>query len=207
MAISFDAAVHNANVPITNTLTFSHTCSGSNGILFVGACCSGAQTITNITYNGVSLTKINSQAYVLGVSELWYLIAPGTGSNNIVITYSGSAPTADGCAISYAGAAQSGQPDSQGTATAVGNVTDTRTSIADNCWHVGFFANVSNNFSAGAGLTIRSGASNLVVGDNNGVITPAGSNSITGNNTGSSVVNGATFSPAQQQNSSFLMMF
>lgn len=197
MAIAYDNSFHNDQVPVSNVLTYAFTCgSGSNRILFVGANVAAAQTISTITYAGASLTKVNTQAYnVVGVTELWALVAPASGVNNVVVTYNLAAATADSVVISYSGALQSLPVDSQGVTSAAGNVTDTRTSVADNCWHVAFMANVSNNFSAGANLTIRSGASNVIMGDNNAAITPAGAQSITGNNSGTSTSNGVTFAP------------
>lgn len=196
MPIAFDAAFHNDQSNVNEVLTFSFTVGvGSNRIMFAAPTCTGAQTVVSVTYAGASMTRINTQAYILGVSELWALANPASGANNVVVTYSAT-PTGDDCVVaSYSGALQSVVMDSQGTATAVGDVTDTRTSIADNCWHVAAMANQSNNFSAGTNMTFRSEASNVRIGDFNAAISPAGANSITGNNTGASFTNGATFAP------------
>ncbi len=197
MAIAFDNAIHQSNSPSGATLTYSKTNTGSNLVLFVGVFIDSAHTVSSVTYNSVAMTKINTQAgFSGGVVELWGLVGPATGVNNVVITANnGTGLSMDSCAASYTGVAQTGLPDSQGTTSASGNVTDTRTSVANNCWHIAFMTNAGNNFSAGTGLTIRTGASNLILGDGNGAITPAGSNSITGNNTGTSKSNGATFAP------------
>lgn len=110
--------------------TWSHTCTGSNLILVVGTCCrSGSNThITGITYNGVSLSKATSQnnGTTTGV-EMWYLLNPSTGANNIIATYSNSTPASFGAA-SFTGAAQTGQPNAVGTNTS-GTNTETVTVV------------------------------------------------------------------------------
>jgi len=85
MAIAYDNASSARNSG-SSSLTFSHTVSGSNRILVVQAA-GGGQTVTGVTYNGVAMT----QATFNGVSPIYflytfYLIAPATGSNNVVIT-------------------------------------------------------------------------------------------------------------------------
>lgn len=89
MAIAYDASSKAATT--TTPLTFSHTCgSGSDRLLVVGVSIRGAVTVTGITYAAVALTKIRHDAPGGDVrSELWYLVAPATGANNVVVTMSG----------------------------------------------------------------------------------------------------------------------
>ena len=108
MAIAFDASSAGTSVTST-TQTLAHTCSGVNRILFVNTGITSADTIPGITYNGVALTKIASVINGRYFS-LWYLIAPATGANNIVVTSSVS-DILRSCAVSYTGAKQSGVPD------------------------------------------------------------------------------------------------
>src|SRR6266852_4225214 len=79
---------------LTNTITLAHTSTGSNLVLVVGVSMdifggTGA-TVSGITYNTVPLTKAgaHNDALIQRRTEIWYLIAPATGNNNIVVTAS-----------------------------------------------------------------------------------------------------------------------
>lgn len=177
MAIAFDNTAAFSDSSLNKT--FSYTVTGSNTILFVGFLTSAGGTISTVTYAGVSMTA--SQVGANGTTS-YYLINPATGANNLVVTWSGGAIA---CGIvSYTGAKQSSQPDNSGATTASSStsVTNTLTSVADNCWHTMFVWNDSqgSNISAGTGTTKRTVPTNLdaTVFDNNAAITPAGSNAI-----------------------------
>lgn len=167
--------------------TFSHTCTGSDLILFVGVM--GDVTtdrITGVTYNGVAMTLIDK---ILEGDDfprwayLYYLIAPATGAHNVVISASASIALG-GSASSYTGASQTGQPDASnknsGSNVASGvDYTTSVTTIADNCWTVMFTKNDSGTATASTGSTLRtSNASGLSMWDSNGVISPAGARSM-----------------------------
>jgi len=181
MAIAFDAATDGGAGG--SPLTFSHTCSGENRILFV-ACVDdtgGSSLITGITYAGVAMTKIAGvQTPTDRWVTLWYLIAPATGANNVVITLSGGMVYA--AAASYTGAKQSGVPDAytSNTASNAPSITCTLTTIADNCWLVGSFKMVYGTTpSSGANTYQRLTADyNRGLLDSNGAQTPAGSKSM-----------------------------
>ena len=100
MAIAFDAAARTDAGANQTTATVSHTCTGSDRILFVQAISNDdGDTVTGVTYNGVAMTKIGSSVGVppAGSSSnflsMWYLIAPATGANNVVVTRSTSPAT------------------------------------------------------------------------------------------------------------------
>ena len=106
MAVAFDAASSAAgagDVP----LTFSHTCSGSDRVLlvWVGVREGAPPTVTSITYNGVNLTRVGGDSND-PLIDLWRLIAPATGANNVVITLSANVAVFTGIAISFTGAHQ-----------------------------------------------------------------------------------------------------
>lgn len=124
MAIAFDASSAVENLSSGTTATLSHTTSGSNRILIVAAhqFTVAASSVTGITYNGVAMTKIGSTQTIQAGNaymSLWYLIAPATGANNIVVT-KGNGDLVSIAAASYTGAKQSGQPEVTGTATGSG---------------------------------------------------------------------------------------
>jgi hypothetical protein len=193
MAITFDAATDGGNVNPGTSLTWSHTCTGSLLILFVGFNgdnIGAADDITSVTYNGVSMTlaakQINPASGGDRDTYLYYLLGPATGAHNVVISCT-SSHVLQGGAVSYTGVKQSGQPD----ATAINfevtpsakTLTTSVTTVADNCWTVlveGCFD--AANPLAGAGSTRRTfdgvnGGWGLF--DSNAPKTPAGSTSMT----------------------------
>ena len=182
MAIAFDSAV-NAQIQNPGTsLTFSHTCSGSDRILYVMAF-TRSDVTTGVTYGGVAMSQVGT-TITEGTDRysIWQLIAPATGANNVVITGGASTSLVIGCSQSYNGAKQSSQPDNntQQGPTTTATLTSTLTTVADNCW-TALFARASSDgiTSAGTGTTQRSTTAGLVQGyDSNGAITPAGSTSL-----------------------------
>src|SRR5512136_1115277 len=78
-------------------LTISHTASGSNRLMLVGVSIQDSDTVptdttdsvkvSSITYNGTVLTKVGSKYNADdAMVEIWKLIAPDTGTHNVVIT-------------------------------------------------------------------------------------------------------------------------
>jgi hypothetical protein len=189
MAIALDATSSSAN-QTGSSVTFSHTCTGSNRILIVGvAIADNSDTVTGVTYNSVALTSIASADNFNGSRNvtLWYLIAPATGANNIVVTLSGT-PAAffSVGAASYTGVKQSGQPDAFGSYSGTSSTVDytkSITTVADNCWLVGVLTNGNSlNPTADSGTTLRLSVYNrsgngyeLFLLDSNGAKTPASS--------------------------------
>ena len=87
MAIAYDT-VSKGNIDgNSGSLTISHTCSGSDRLLVVATAIydSTPSTVSGITYNGVALTKINHRTQTNSRAEMWYLLAPDTGTNNVVV--------------------------------------------------------------------------------------------------------------------------
>lgn len=85
--------------------------ANSNRGLIVDLITGGADA-SGITYAGVSMTKENSTSITGSTDFLdqWYLSAPATGSNSIIITLGGS-QAINAIAYSYYNIAQSGQPE------------------------------------------------------------------------------------------------
>jgi hypothetical protein len=95
MALAVDAVSSSENSAQTS-LTWAHTCTGSNRLLLVGIVFyrNSNSAIDDVTYNGVSMDEVpssttNNGEYFVAV---YSLVAPATGSNNIVVSMSGSAP-------------------------------------------------------------------------------------------------------------------
>ena len=74
------------------SLTISHTTgSGTNRLMLVGISFVNdeMETVTSVTYNGVALTWVGTGANGDDARmEIWRLIAPPTGTYNVVITFS-----------------------------------------------------------------------------------------------------------------------
>lgn len=199
MAISYDTGVNATIANPGSSLTWSHTCTGSERILFVSATINRS-SITGITYGGVSMTAIGSPT--LGgdgfYNYLYYLVAPATGANNVVIT-PGSSVLILGSSVSYTGAAQTGQPDGSNSQTGTNSsMTTSITTTADNCWAVLHVRACDLGVSsAGTGSTQRTNTNGYIqIYDSNGPKTPAGSLSMTVTQTSQPVVHKmATFAP------------
>lgn len=207
MAIAFDAST-DGNFTSGTSRTFSHTCTGSDRILFVQAIINtSSDLVTGVTYNGVSMTQVtttspnaNRRIY------LYYLVGPNTGANNVVITTSASTAIG-GNAASYTGVAQSGTIiDVSTTATDTSSPIDTTlTTTVDNCWAILLTTtDTTTAFTASTNSTFRRANTTYVdarIFDSNGAVTPAGSFTMTVTNTN---VNGtspagtimAAFAPA-----------
>ena len=92
-AVAFDATANGKVSGAASSLTFSHTCTGSNLALGVGAGSAiSTSDPTGVTYNAVAMTKQHSDPLTTDSDNctIWSLLSPATGANNVVITYSGS---------------------------------------------------------------------------------------------------------------------
>ena len=212
MAIALDNSSE-ASLSSGTVLTFSHTVSGDNRILFVSCSQEGGSldSITGITYNGISMTRIGmavSQAN--GRAYLYYLIAPATGANDVVVTYS-ETTNKRGQAVSYTGVSQSGVPDASDSGNGSGTtITGTITTVLDNCWTIMTAYGNNAGLVASTGSTERLNNNRLGTFDSNGVITPAAETTMVV--TCSSDNNGfviASFAPfvAPTANSNFFQLF
>lgn len=176
MAIAFDAATDGGA-----NLTWSHTCTGDNRILFVAVMTDVAgDGVNGITYDSVALTKINSvQGGNTRYISLWYLINPATGSNTVSLDVDDFHLAGS---ISYTGALQSGVPDAQNTGTETAQTSQTLgvTTVLDNCWMIMIACTNGAAVSAGTGATERvdAGVNYNVILDSNGALTPAGAHSL-----------------------------
>ena len=122
MAIAEDAT-SSATASSSSSLTFSHTCTGSERLLLVAVShvvifddVPGTQSVT---YNGVSMTSIASTNISTGfgrvLTQLFRLVAPATGAHDIVVTFSKTAYLGPTCAISYTGVDQTTPVDTGST--------------------------------------------------------------------------------------------
>lgn len=139
--ITFDAAVDGGNNGGSGTLTWTHTCSGSNRLLVINITGDTATDgITGVTYNGVSaslVTKLapdNSGDLTGGRWQyMYYLLNPASGSHSVSITISGTQYIV-GQSASWTGVNQSSAPISSASALTLNSspVTKSLTTTADN---------------------------------------------------------------------------
>lgn len=182
MAIAYDSGT-NSTMASGTTVTFSHTCSGTDRILFVGAWSRGTD-VSGVTYNGVSMTACGTGINIGPDGDrfrMYYLVAPATGTNSVVVTGNSGAALVAGTSVSYTGASQTGQPDGYFTTTGSGSsYTGTITTTADNSWAVMMVRTVTTGTStAGSGTTRRTNTDgHFQLFDGNGAKTPAGSYSL-----------------------------
>lgn len=181
MAIAYDNSTDGGQA-YNSTLTFAHTCSGANRILFVLASSQSGSTITGVTYNGIDMSLVTTAYDEAGyaVNYLYYLVAPATGANNVVV--SGNTQYKWAIAASYTGASQTGVPDAVVKTALNASTTSfnqTLTTIADNCWVIAT-GQCLNAISTTAPATERQNpATSYMYLADYGPKTPAGSTTIT----------------------------
>jgi hypothetical protein len=74
-----------------SSITISHATSGTNRLMLVGVTFNNDnnETVTSVTYNGVALTLKGTETNSDDARvEIWSLVAPDTGTHNVVITFS-----------------------------------------------------------------------------------------------------------------------
>lgn len=144
MAIARDAySIAGRSAGLTRTL--SHTCTGSNLLLLAWVeeyGTNASDNITGVTYNGVAMTRIAFPTAAGGSVLRWYLyalLAPATGTHNIVATGTYSGSQIGIYAVSYSGVKQTSNPDVVVTQSQSNSspLTLSLTTVADNAWFVG----------------------------------------------------------------------
>lgn len=125
-SILFDASGSAA----VNTASWSHTCTGSNGAIFMGI---NSSTLSGVTYNTVTANLINTATPSgSNTSYLYGLTGPATGAHTV--TASGGTANYRAGSTSYSGVDPT-QPDStSGNTTLNSTITLTTTVVAANCW-------------------------------------------------------------------------
>lgn len=151
MAIAFDAATEDKTVS-GNTLTYAHSCSGTDRFLAIHfTTLSNTHTVNSVTYNGVSATIVLGQ--ITAFSTTWkhhsyYLIAPATGSNNVqIVCASINFSIRSGC-MSYTGVKQTSPILDSGSDSQVSGTTLTVSlTTSASGWWIMSGANPDNAFS------------------------------------------------------------
>jgi hypothetical protein len=177
MAIAFDAAASSTALS-ANSVTYAHTVSGTDRILFVSVIATTGSSALAATYNGVSCTRIGSEVATPTSGSrlaLFYLINPATGTHNVVASCTGVVAVVGGSSASYTGAKQTGQPDANNSATGSSLTASTAvTVVGTGCWIVSGLINDADNFAnTGTNYSKRAptgSASSITIGDSAGTV-------------------------------------
>lgn len=182
MAIAFDAKTGMVTGSSTTPNT-THTCTGSDRIVWVGISIRSTRTITTApTYDGVTMTQSGSTSGTTGITNyLYYLVAPSTTAGAVVTATQSASDYWSMTVISYTGASQTGQPDatSVGGPSTATSYSQSVTSVADNCFAVLYGDNNSGaSLTAGSNTTIRNqpevAFTGAFIADSTAAKTPAG---------------------------------
>lgn len=207
MAIKFDATAQSGDT-VASPVTWSHTIgTNDNRLLLVAISVVGASaagTCTAVTYNGVSMTKLQTTTNSdLGnnwfiESTVWGLLNPATGVHTVSATITApSAPDYGGSSVSYYNVNQSLTMDAtqSNTGTTTGALTPAITTVNPGAWIFSHLLTQEDGGSASSRVSNKTDrqtqglASNLNGGDTttdtNGVVSP-GSNTISYTYTGGS---------------------
>lgn len=165
------------------SLTYSFTTSGSDrGILVaVQLQNSATNTISGVTYAGVSMTLVDAQKN--GASNefviLYYLANPTVGANNVVVSASSSYMYA--FTVSYTGVHQASMLNvsAKNQAGPVTTISTTPTTTVDSCWAVSFVRNNAGNVTDSTNFIGRGADGSFSFGDSNASVGAAGSKTVT----------------------------
>lgn len=135
------------------SITVAHTCSGTDRCLFVGITTKDEAT-TSRTYAGVALTSVGQIANGTSCrSELWQLVAPATGANNIVANFGETDVVLGG--ESMTGVDQTTPTGTAATATGTSTAPSVNVSGATDDLAVDCMSAVQQTATVGAGQTQR----------------------------------------------------
>ncbi len=203
MAIARDTFATASAVSATSQTT-SVTVATATPVLCIGVRGSAdTDNITSVTFNSVAATLVDK--FQAGTSSWSYLYYVGgqSGTHDIVVTNSGVGDlNIQTYYLSLTGANTIADATHKTTAVTTTSVTDSITTVADNCWVVGFA--VSQGFT----MTADTGANSVTVDsngygiyDSNGPKTPAGARSMKVAISGSTNLGliEASFSPSTSQ--------
>lgn len=134
--INFDNA--NSSNGSASGLTYSlNIGTQSNRVLIVGVACDSNANVTSLKAAGGNLTQVGKSSIGALAAELWYLIAPQTGTVTIQIVLSALANVCSG-AVSYYNCAQNVQFRNSNSASGntnriLGSTTCTQNSLIVDC--------------------------------------------------------------------------
>jgi hypothetical protein len=154
-SITFDSSSSGNNTDGSSSVfSWKHTTgSGANRIMTVGVgvkFTGGNEHVVSVSYGSQSLTSLRNDSSPNSIrSEIWYLVGPNTGTNNVTVTLSTSQKAAGG-SVTYSGVSQTPPAFAD---TAGGNGT------SSSSLSTGITVTTSNSFLVGHLAIRKSGSS------------------------------------------------
>lgn len=130
-------------------------------ILVVAVAVGGSGTCSGVTYSGASMTSLTSKAQGAETTYIFYKLAPATGANNVVATFSGSV-AGIGLAVSYSNVYQS-TPFGTATTASGGSGNSSNTVTVSNTSQLVLDINFANGSSSAVGAAQTIETSNTAV--------------------------------------------
>lgn len=179
MAIARDTFVDTQYNSGSTTQTRTLTNTGGT-VMFVNTATNTPDTCSGVTWNGVSMTLITSVVEPAARTFYTYkLLNPATGSNDLVVTSSGTAGIYSNMAT-YTGANTSTQPDASGTASGTGitSLSKDLTSTVADTWGFCWGRSDANGISGGTNLVDLGAFASLRAFDSNTSLGTAGTETL-----------------------------
>jgi hypothetical protein len=129
VAVAFDAVGPSSagqSATATTTLTWSHTCSGTNRYVLVGVSMGqnpDTSRTMSATFGGTSMTSlglVHSGGSTAGLVQLFGLVNPAAGASTVTVTASGTTDTLSGGSMSFTGVDQTTPVGTAVTASGTG---------------------------------------------------------------------------------------
>lgn len=130
MAVAFDAQSSGTSTNFTTTV--SHTVGGGSNTILIVFVSDLAGGLSSVTYNSVGMTQIGTS---IGSTTAWYMLAPTSGTHDIVALYDTPATNCVG-GMSFTGVLQTGSAinaNATQSGTGAGANTKTITTTVANC--------------------------------------------------------------------------
>lgn len=128
--ITLDAKANGATNSLTYTTPFTVGANANRGLVVMCASQNNSTTVSSVTYNGVAMTAIVFVTSTGYKTYAFYLQAPSTGINNLVISCSATTPVS-WWANSYYNVSQTSQPESSTSLTTGASMTLTTANYFD----------------------------------------------------------------------------
>lgn len=181
MAVTYDTAA-NVYAGTSTKATVSITVgSNDNRVMVAWVCKNAASSISSVTYAGDSLTLIGSSTVSSQGVHCYAMVAPATGTNDLVVTISPASWKMISGGVWYDAEQSITFDDIDGSGTTSANsISVTLTTTEDNSIAVFGVRNGSTGDStAGSGTQERGALSNLQIFESSSAVTPAGNVTLT----------------------------